>query len=103
MTDDLKIKDLKKQGIDVTAPQRVQFLLSFKTEEQAAGAAKDAEKLGFKKQKIYEQSKNNVMLWVSKSVVPELENIKAIHKQLMPVAERHAGIYEDVEWEIVLE
>ncbi len=100
-TDDLKIKDLKKQGIDVTAPQRFQFLLSFKTKEQAAGACKDAEKLGFKKLKIYEHNKNSMMLWVSKSIVPELENIKAIHKQLMPVAKRHAGTYEDVEWEVV--
>ena len=99
--DDLKIKDLKKAGVNLKVPHKVAFLLSFKTEAAAQEALRDAEKRGFVKMSLSQFSANYVQLWVTLRLVPDIKAIKDVHKTLTQVATKSGGEYENDEWRVV--
>ncbi|RYG35741.1 MAG: ribonuclease E inhibitor RraB [Burkholderiales bacterium] len=93
--DAIVIENLRSAGSDITKPHSIDFFLYFPRKGQAKAAATEILELGYtvvELEKSPERSEWSVH--ATRTLVPELETMKASTRELEKLATEHGGAYD---------
>ncbi|WP_373033472.1 ribonuclease E inhibitor RraB [Sulfurovum sp.] len=99
--DKLKIEELESKNIDVSKAYTIRFYMSLNSSSDALKASQDAQSIGYTEEKLYEYGRDDYSLWLTKRMVPNLENLMKVYNELYRITIKYNGIYNDADWHIL--